>query len=285
MEIIRIPGVMQDTCRKQLQKGRSLGFVPTMGALHAGHLSLIKRAQRENDIAVVSVFINPIQFGPSEDLAAYPRDVDSDVAKLRELGIDTLFMPDNNLMYPGGFATYIQVDGLSGKLCGMTRPGHFRGVATVVAKLLNLTSPTRAYFGQKDFQQTVVIRRMVRDLNLNVEVVVCPTLREEDGLAMSSRNQYLNPEERAAATVLHRALTLTAERLLAGGLSPAGLKELLTAELKKETLVTAIDYAALCHAETLEELQDIGQAKEVLIAVALKIGRTRLIDNLMVNID
>jgi len=284
MEIIRIPGIAQDTCRKQLQKGRSIGFVPTMGALHAGHLSLIKRAQRENDIVVVSIFVNPIQFGPAEDLAAYPRDVDNDVAKLRELGIDTLFMPDNNLMYPGGFSTYVQVDGHSDRLCGLTRPGHFRGVATVVAKLLNLVIPTRAYFGQKDFQQTVVIRRMVKDLNMNVEIVVCPTLREEDGLAMSSRNQYLNPEERAAATVLYRALTMTAERLQAGGVSPAGLKELLMAELRKEGLIAAIDYASLYHPETLDELQDLSQAKEVLIAVAARIGGTRLIDNLTVHI-
>lgn len=283
MEIIRIPGVMQDTCRKQLQKGRSLGFVPTMGALHAGHLSLIKRAQRENDIVVVSIFVNPLQFGPAEDFAAYPREVDSDVSKLRELGIETLFMPDSNLMFPSGFATFIQVEGLAEKLCGLSRPGHFRGVATVVAKLLNLTLPTRAYFGQKDFQQTVVIRRMVRDLNLNVEIVVCPTLREEDGLAMSSRNQYLSPEERSAATVLSRALTLTGERLQAGGLPPAGLKELLNAELKKEPLVQAIDYASLYHSETLEELEDLGQAKEVLIAVAARIGRTRLLDNLIVH--
>ncbi|MGC2064542.1 MAG: pantoate--beta-alanine ligase [Thermodesulfovibrionales bacterium] len=285
MEIIRIPGIMQDTCRKQRQKGRSIGFVPTMGALHAGHLSIIKRAQRENDIVVVSIFINPIQFGPAEDFAAYPRDVDNDVAKLRELGVDTLFIPDNNLMYPAGFSTYIQVEGLSGKLCGITRPGHFRGVATVVAKLLNVVSPTHAYFGQKDFQQTVVIRRMVKDLNMNMEIVVCPTLREEDGLAMSSRNRYLNPEERSAATVLHRALTKTAAMLQSGGLSPAGLKEILAAELRKEALIASIDYAALYHPETLDELQVFGQAREVLIAVAARIGRTRLIDNLMVNID
>lgn len=284
MEIIRIPGVMQDTCRKQLQKGRSIGFVPTMGALHAGHLSLIKRAQGENDVVVVSIFINPIQFGPAEDFAAYPRDVANDVAKLRDLGVDTLFMPDNALMYPSGFSTFIQVEGVSDKLCGLTRPGHFRGVATVVAKLLNLASPTRAYFGQKDFQQTVVIRRMVKDLNMNIEIVVCPTLREEDGLAMSSRNQYLNPEERSAATVLHRALTRTAEMLQEGSLSPAGLKELLVAELRKEVLLAAIDYASLYHSETLEELQDLSQVKEVLIAVAVRIGRTRLIDNLMVHI-
>ncbi len=285
MEIIRIPGIMQDTCRKQLQKGRSIGFVPTMGALHAGHLSLIKRAQRENDIVVVSIFVNPLQFGPAEDFAAYPRDVDNDVAKLRDLGVDTLFLPDSNLMYPAGYSTYVQVEGVTDRLCGLARPGHFRGVATVVAKLLNLTSPSRAYFGQKDFQQTVVIRRMVKDLGMNVEIVVCPTLREEDGLAMSSRNQYLNPEERTAAATLHRALKRTAEMLQGGKSSPAGLKELLVSELKKERLISVIDYASLYHTETLDELQDPGQVKEVLIAVAARIGRTRLIDNLVVNID
>ncbi|RPI33727.1 MAG: pantoate--beta-alanine ligase, partial [Nitrospiraceae bacterium] len=165
MEILRIPRIALDSCKKHLQRGRSLGFVPTMGALHDGHLSLAKRAKMENDVVIASIFVNPLQFGPSEDLDKYPRDIDEDVRKLREAEIDILFLPDNTLIYPEGFSTHIVVDALSDKLCGKFRPGHFSGVATVVAKLFNIISPTRAYFGQKDFQQTVIIKRMVKDLN------------------------------------------------------------------------------------------------------------------------
>jgi pantoate--beta-alanine ligase len=284
MEIIRIPRIMQDTSRKYLQKGRSVGFVPTMGALHEGHLSLIRRARAENDIVVVSIFVNPIQFGPAEDFTAYPRDTDNDIAKVRELGIDTLFIPEASLMYPEGFATSISVGTLSDRLCGLFRAGHFTGVATVVAKLLNLVGPTRSYFGQKDFQQTVVISRMVKDLNMNGEIVVCPTVREADGLAMSSRNRYLTPEERAGATVLYRTMTLVSAALHKGTASTAELKEMLQAELKKEPLITAIDYASLFNPETLEDLQKL-DVKEVLIAVAVRLGRTRLIDNLLMNLS
>jgi pantoate--beta-alanine ligase len=283
MEKIRIPGIMQDTCRKHLQHGRSLGFVPTMGALHDGHISLIKRAQRENDIVVVSIFVNPIQFGPAEDFAAYPRDIDNDIAKIRDIGIDALFIPDDKLMYAGGFSTFIHLATISDRLCGSIRPGHFRGVATVVAKLLNIVSPTRAYFGQKDFQQTVIIKKMAKDLNFHSEIVVCPTVREKDGLAMSSRNAYLSTGERAAATVIFRAMTLVSEGIQAGVSSVPGLKEVLNSELSKEGLVTGVDYASIYNPETLEELQEIGDLKEVLIAVAVRMGKTRLIDNLLVN--
>ncbi|MDA8084507.1 MAG: pantoate--beta-alanine ligase [Nitrospiraceae bacterium] len=284
MEIIRIPRIMQDTCRRHILKGRSVGFVPTMGALHEGHLSLMKRAQRENDSVVVSIFVNPAQFAPAEDFAAYPRDIDNDLVKLRDLGIDSLFVPDNSLMYPSGFSTSVEVGGLSDRLCGLYRPGHFRGVATVVAKLLNIVGPTRAYFGQKDFQQTVVIRRMVKDLNMDAEIVVCPTKREEDGLAMSSRNRYLNPQERTAAASLYRAMTLVSEDLRSGTKSPAALKEMLHAALAKEPLITGIDYAGIFHPETLDELQETGRLREVLIAVAARLGKTRLIDNIVVNL-
>ncbi len=284
MEIIRIPRIMQDTCRRHILKGRSVGFVPTMGALHEGHLSLVRRAQRENDSVVVSIFVNPTQFGPAEDFAAYPRDIDDDLAKLRALGIDSIFVPDNSLIYPAGFATSVEVGGLSDRLCGLYRPGHFRGVATVVAKLLNIVGPTRAYFGQKDFQQTVVIRRMVKDLNMDAEIVVCPTKREEDGLAMSSRNRYLNPGERTAAASLYRAMTLVSEDLRAEAKSPAALKEMLHAALVKEPLITGIDYAGIFHPETLDELQETGRLREVLIAVAARLGKTRLIDNIVVNL-
>ncbi|TAN40289.1 MAG: pantoate--beta-alanine ligase [Nitrospirae bacterium] len=282
MEIIRIPRILQDTCFKQRMHGRSIGFVPTMGALHEGHLSLIKRAASENDITVVSIFVNPMQFGPSEDLASYPRDVENDILKIRELKADILFLPDNSLMYAEGFSTSIQVDGLSERLCGHFRPGHFRGVATVVAKLLNLTSPTRAYFGQKDFQQTVVIKRMVRDLNIGAEIVVCPTIREADGLAMSSRNRYLAAEERTTAATLYKALSRASQQVVAGE-PMTRIREQLHAMLSAEPKITAIDYASVFHPETLQELQETGQLKEVLIAVAVRIGKTRLIDNLIVN--
>lgn len=284
MELIRIPRIMQDTCRKHLQKGRSIGFVPTMGALHDGHLSLIRRAKSENDIVVASIFVNPLQFGPSEDFASYPRVIDEDTIKLRELGIDVIFIPDNSLMYPPRFSTYIDAGPVSEKLCGQFRPGHFRGVATVVAKLLNLISPTRAYFGRKDFQQTVVIRRMTRDLDINTEIVVCPTIREEDGLAMSSRNRYLSAGERAAATVLFRAMSTVSDGLQAGGTSISELKKNLISEISKEGLITSIDYASVYNPETLEEIKESGQLKEVLVAVAVRMGKTRLIDNLIVNL-
>ncbi len=281
MEIIRIPHIMQDTCKKYLLKGRSIGFVPTMGALHEGHLSLVKRAQMENDISAVSIFVNPTQFGPSEDLDRYPRDVENDIKKLRLQEIDILFLPDNILMYPEGFATYVEVGDISGKLCGAFRPGHFRGVATVVAKLLNIVSPARAYFGQKDFQQTVIIRRMSKDLDLAVEIVVCPTIREKDGLAMSSRNLYLDSRQRQAATAIYKCLSAASEALQSGT-SPSATKELMRKKLAEEPLVTKIEYASVYNAETFDETD---QARgEILLAVAVRIGDVRLIDNVVVNL-
>jgi len=282
MEIIRIPRVMQDTCKRYLLKGRSIGFVPTMGALHEGHMSLVKRARMENDISAVSIFVNPAQFGPSEDLEKYPRDIDNDIKKLRGQEVDILFLPDNALMYPKGFSTYIHVDRISEKLCGSFRPGHFRGVATVVAKLLNIASPTRAYFGQKDFQQTVVIRRMAKDLDLDVEIVVCPTIREQDGLAMSSRNLYLDSEQRKAATILYRCLSHASEAVLSGANSPAKTGELMREMLGGEPLITKIEYASVYDAATLDETDRVGG--EVLLAVAVRMGNVRLIDNVLVNL-
>lgn len=282
MEIIRIPRIVQDTCRKHLMKGRTIGFVPTMGALHEGHLSLIKRAKMENDITVASIFVNPAQFGPTEDLEKYPRDIENDTIKLRRYEIDILLLPDSNLMYTNGFSTYINVDSLSEKLCGIFRPGHFKGVATVVAKLLNIVSPTRAYFGQKDFQQTVIIRRTVKDLNFGVEIVVCPTIREHDGLAMSSRNSYLDEEQRKEAPVLYRCLNKASDAIKSGIIDTEQIKELMTKVLSDGALITQIDYASVYHPETLEEIKEI--KGEVLIAVAVRIGNTRLIDNILVNL-
>jgi len=283
MEIIRIPRIVQDTCRKHFLKGRSIGFVPTMGALHEGHMSLVGRAKMENDVTVVSIFLNPIQFGPSEDLDSYPRNMEEDIKKLREAEVDTAFLPDGPPMYPPDFSTYVAVDDISERLCGGLRPGHFRGVTTVVAKMLNITNPTRVYFGQKDFQQTVVIRRMVKDLNFGVEVVVCPTVREHDGLAMSSRNLYLDVEQRRAAPVLFRALTAASDSLKDGRRSSKEVREIMEKILSEEPLVTRVDYASVYDPVTLEELDET--KNEVLLAVAARLGKIRLIDNLIVNLS
>lgn len=281
MEIIGIPRAARDTCRKHLLKNRTIGFVPTMGALHDGHLSLLKRARRENDIAVASIFVNPMQFGPSEDFEKYPRDIENDIKKLRNEGIDILFLPDLSLLYSGGFSTYINVDIISEKLCGGFRPGHFRGVATVVAKLFNIVNPTRAYFGQKDFQQTVIIKRMVKDLDFDLDIVVCPTVREDDGLAMSSRNLYLDKVQRRAARVLYRCLNEASDAIKSGIIRIEEIKDLMIKIISGEALVTRIDYAAVYDPWTLDEV-DIIQG-EVLIAVAVRLGDTCLIDNMLIN--
>jgi len=278
MEILRIPRITQDSCKKYLQRGRSLGFVPTMGALHNGHLSLVKRAKMENDVTVVSIFLNPLQFGPAEDLEKYPRDIDEDIKKLREEEIDILFLPDNNLMYPRSFSTHIEVGPLSERLCGKFRPDHFSGVATVVAKLFNIINPTRAYFGQKDFQQTVIINRMAKDLNFNADIIVCPTIREHDGLAMSSRNVYLEMGQRSTACVLYQCLSNASESVKSGITSGEKIREMMRQTLLSEPLISQIDYASVYNPETLEEVDEI--KGEALFAVAVRIGDTRLIDNI-----
>jgi pantoate--beta-alanine ligase len=281
VEIIRVPRIMQETCKKHRLKGRSLGLVPTMGALHDGHMSLVKRAKMENDVLAASIFVNPLQFGPSEDLEKYPRDLDSDIGKLQQLEVDVLFLPDGGLVYPKGFSTHVEVEEISRKLCGSFRPGHFRGVATVVAKLFNITNPSRAYFGQKDFQQTVVIRQMARDLNFDTEIVVCPTIREHDGLAMSSRNLYLDAAQRNAAASLYRSLCAGSDALTAGERSASRIKGMMNSVLSAEELITGIDYASVYDPETLDEATEI--RGEMLLAVAARIGKTRLIDNMLVN--
>jgi pantoate--beta-alanine ligase len=260
--------------------GRSVGFVPTMGALHEGHLSLVRMCREENDIAVVSIYINPIQFGPAEDLSGYPRDLEGDSEKLKKENVDILFLPDDSLMYPEGFSTHVEVEGLSQRLCGAFRPGHFQGVATVVAKLLNIVVPVRAYFGQKDFQQALIIKRLVKDLNMGVDVAACPTVRETDGLAMSSRNRYLNQEQRNAAAVLYRSLSRAAEAVKSGIIKTRDLKKLMMDTLRSEPLVSEIQYCSVCDPESLVDVEQVGS--ETLLAVALKIGNTRLIDNMLV---
>jgi pantoate--beta-alanine ligase len=254
------------------------GFVPTMGYLHEGHLSLIRRARAENDRVAVSIFVNPTQFGPHEDYARYPRDLERDLRLLEPLGVDLVFVPSVEEMYPPGFQTWVIVEEVSRPLEGASRPGHFRGVATVVAKLFHILQPDRAYFGQKDAQQTVVIRRMVQDLNIPVEIVICPTVREPDGLAMSSRNTYLNPEERRSATVLFRALQIAKARYEAGERDAERLREAMREVIRAEPLAR-IDYVSVADPETLRELEQVeGPA---LLSLAVYIGTTRLIDNIM----
>lgn len=280
MEIIRIPRIMQDTSRGHLLHSRTIGFVPTMGALHEGHLSLMRMSKEENTVTTVSIFVNPTQFGPSEDFASYPRKIEEDIEKLRKADIDILFLPDTSLMYPERFGTVVEVKGLSEKMCGHYRPGHFRGVTTIVAKLLTILRPTRAYFGQKDFQQTVIIKRMAKDLNLDAEIVVCPTIREHDGLAMSSRNAYLAKEQRAAATVLYRSLCRAADAIKTGMRSGAAVRDILQRNLSEESMITGIDYASVFIPDTLDEAEEI--TGEVVLAVAVRMGSTRLIDNMLV---
>lgn len=274
MRVVRTVAEM----RRALESSHgSVGLVPTMGFLHAGHMALVERARGENDYVVVSIFVNPTQFGPQEDLSRYPRDMERDLSMLREAGADLVFAPDASEVYPEGFGSYVTVEGLSEKLEGAFRPSHFRGVATVVAKLFNIVPAHRAYFGQKDAQQLLVLRRMARDLNFRHEVVVVPTVREADGLALSSRNSYLNAEERHSALVLSRALFLAEEMYRAGERRATEIRSAMRALLDATPLVKT-DYVSISNPETLEELDRIeGSA---LVAIAARVGRTRLIDNI-----
>jgi pantoate--beta-alanine ligase len=255
----------------------SVGFVPTMGYLHEGHLSLVKRAKAENLSVVVSIFVNPTQFGPKEDFKNYPRDIKRDLSALESL-TEVVFIPSNKEMYPENYDTWVEVKDITERLEGAMRPGHFRGVNTVVNKLFNIVEPTKAYFGQKDAQQVAVIKKMVNDLNMNTEVVVCPTVREKDGLAMSSRNTYLNSEQRRAAAVLYRALTL-AQALFKQGEKDAGaIRREMTELIYKEPSAN-IEYISIANAETLEEIHRL--KLPALVSMAVKFGKTRLIDNTM----
>jgi len=256
----------------------TFGLVPTMGFLHPGHLSLVERARAECRHVGVSVFVNPTQFGPNEDLSRYPRDLDRDLALLANLGVDVVWTPTPDEMYPPGFQTWVTVEQLSAPLEGKHRPGHFRGVATIVAKLFNAFTPHRAYFGQKDAQQVSVIRRMVADLNFPVEVVVCPTVREADGLALSSRNIYLDPAERQAATVLYRALTAASQAYADGERDADVLRAILSSTLASEPLARE-EYVSAADPDTLDELERLESGG--LLSMAVRIGHTRLIDNLL----
>jgi len=261
--------------RQQLRG--TVGFVPTMGYLHEGHLALVKQARVENSAVIVSIYVNPAQFGPREDFGAYPRDLNRDLELLRGERVDIVFVPSDDEMYPPEFSSWVDVEKVTERLEGASRPGHFRGVATVVAKLFNIVQPSRAYFGQKDAQQVMVIKRMVADLNMGIEILVVPTLRESDGLAMSSRNIYLSPKERQAATILFKALTL-ARQLSQGGEKDAGkIRRQMTSLIQKEPLAQ-IDYVSIADAETLEELSLLD--RPALASLAVRIGKTRLIDNM-----
>lgn len=261
------------------KEGNTVGFVPTMGYLHEGHMSLIDAA-RENDKVVVSIFVNPIQFGPNEDLASYPRDLDHDAKMCEEHGVDLIFHPTVEEMYGDNFYSYVDMNVLTQELCGLTRPVHFRGVCTVVTKLFNIVAPDKAYFGQKDAQQLAIIRRMVKDLNMPLEIVGCPIVREADGLAKSSRNTYLSEEERQAALVLSRAVFMAKEMAEQGERDAKKILSAMRAEIEKEPLAK-IDYVkavATCDMQQVEKIEG-----EVLIAIAVYIGKTRLIDNTIVN--
>jgi pantoate--beta-alanine ligase len=270
---------MKEMARQARAESRIIGLVPTMGALHEGHASLIANAKNECSPLIASIFVNPKQFGPNEDFAKYPRTFESDCEKLTQARVDALFAPEAGEIYPKGFSTYVHVEGLSERLEGRSRPGHFRGVTTVVMKLLQIVQPHRAYFGRKDAQQARLIAQMAHDLNLDSEVVVCPIVREPDGLALSSRNVYLDPEERKAAKVLYRALEDAKRELSAGVRDVLHLQAALRGRLESERLA-AVDYAEIVDAESFEPIVRIGNACYVLLAVF--IGKTRLIDNLYI---
>jgi pantoate--beta-alanine ligase len=279
VEIIRTIAWMKEQARQARAENRVIGLVPTMGALHRGHLALIERARRECSTVIASIFVNPKQFGPAEDFSKYPRTFESDREKLEQAGTDLLFAPEAAEIYPQGFSSYVQVDGLSERLEGRSRPRHFRGVATVVMKLLQIVQPNFAYFGRKDAQQSRIITQMSRDLNVDSEIVVCPIVREPDGLAMSSRNAYLNAEERKAATVLNRALGAAKDEVAAGVRDSLQLQTVLHRVLGAETLAR-VDYAEIVDAETFEPLLLL--SKPCFVVLAVFIGKTRLIDNLFI---
>jgi pantoate--beta-alanine ligase len=277
MEIISTVGELQNKIKDWKKEGQTIGLVPTMGFLHEGHLSLVRGARQGNDRTAVSIFVNPKQFGPAEDYQVYPRDFNRDAVLLEKEGVDLVFYPPVEDMYPAGYKTYVEVEDLENKLCGRSRPGHFRGVCTVVLKLFNLIQPDEAYFGWKDAQQVLILKKMVEDLNLTVKIRPMPLIREKDGLALSSRNVYLNSQERQAALVLYHSLEL-AERLIKTGERQAAKIRQQMIDLISAEPLARIDYAEIVDFETLEPLETIG--REALVALAVYFGKTRLIDNL-----
>jgi pantoate--beta-alanine ligase len=279
METIRTISWMKERARQAREEQRIVGLVPTMGALHAGHMALVERARKECSPVYASIFLNPTQFGPNEDLSKYPRPLEADVEKLTSAHADALFLPSPEEMYPRGFSTYVHVEGISERLEGKSRPGHFFGVATVVLKLFEIVQPHFAYFGRKDAQQARIIQKMVRDLNLDVELVICPTIREPDGLALSSRNAYLDVQERRAATVLYRALQSAGREFNSSVTDTLELQRAMRKVLDQEPLAR-VDYAEIVDADTFEPVVRVGRRSYALLAV--RIGSTRLIDNMLI---
>lgn len=281
MKVVKTVKEVREIVSAWRKEGLTVGLVPTMGYLHEGHQSLIIKSAEQNDRTVVSVFVNPIQFGPNEDLEAYPRDLNRDIQKVEEAGGDLIFNPEPEEMYPGHFTSFIDTTETTELLCGAVRPTHFRGVCTVVGKLLNIVCPDRGYFGQKDAQQLATIRRFVRDLNFPLEIVACPIVREADGLAKSSRNTYLNPEERQAALILSKSLKKGQEAIANGERDAQTVIGIITESLKTEPLAR-IDYVEVVDFENIQRTPII--EGEVLVAIAVYIGKTRLIDNFIVNV-
>jgi len=276
LEIIHSAAEIQRRAEELRLSGKTIGFVPTMGFFHEGHIELMRAAKKHADVVIISIFVNPTQFGPAEDFDAYPRDLEGDLIKAEKAGVDMAFTPSVKEMYPEGAQTTVAVERVTRHLCGLSRPGHFNGVTTVVAKLFNLTKPHIAVFGQKDFQQLTVISRMVKDLNMDIQIVGLPTVRESDGLAMSSRNSYLSPEERKSALCLKKSLDLAAG-LASRGEKRAGMIRDKVRELILSHPFTEIDYVTLCHPATLEDVETL--KGKTLLALAVKVGKTRLIDN------
>jgi len=277
MRLVHTIAEMKKIVNDILKSGKSIGFVPTMGYLHKGHLSLVEAARKENDVVVVSIFVNPTQFGPNEDYSRYPRDLERDLRLLEPIGVDYVFNPSVEEMYPAMYSTYVEEVELSKYLCGASRPGHFRGVCTVVTKLFNIVKPTKAYFGQKDAQQFRVLKRMVRDLNMDVEMIEMPIVREEDGLAMSSRNVYLNPEERKEATRLYKSLLKAKELIESGERDVQKIKSEMLKILDHPLL--KVDYVEVVDEETLRPVEKI--ERKVIVALAVFVGKARLIDNMI----
>ena len=282
MRVIEKISDLKAAVAAQKNAGKTVGLVPTMGFLHEGHVSLVEASRRENDITVLSIFVNPAQFGVNEDFDKYPKDIEGDFQKAEEAGTDIIFAPTAVEMYPQGYSTYVDIDGITDRMCGKSRPGHFKGVATVVTKLFNIVQPDKAYFGQKDAQQAAVIRKMVRELNINVDLAVCPIVREKDGLAMSSRNIYLNSEERKAALALSKSL-FKAERLIKEGERDARkIRAFIEKEIGSESLAD-VDYVTVVDADTLDEIKLLKSS--IVAAVAVRFGKTRLIDNIVVEVQ
>lgn len=269
---------MKQITKRLKKEGKTIGFVPTMGYLHEGHVSLIRCSKKDNDITVVSIFVNPIQFGKNEDLDRYPRDLERDVEICGKEGVDYVFYPSADEMYPEGFSTYVEVEGITQRLCGTFRSGHFKGVTTVVAKLFNIVQPDKAYFGEKDYQQLKVIQKMVRDLNIDVEVIGCPLIREKDGLALSSRNKYLTPEERKSALSISRALFRAKQMFESGEKDPSKVIDEVKRIISSQPLVKEIQYVEVVDPEELTPKKKL--EKGDVVAVAVFVGNTRLIDNI-----